>query len=53
MKLFGLRIRPRLQITLKDITAMVILAQRLSALAGDGIEPHQHSMRLLPRRIEH
>ena len=52
MEPFGLRIRLRLQIALKDIAAMVVLAQRLGALAGGGIEPHQRSMRLLPRRIE-
>ena len=51
MELFGLRVRARLQITLKDLAAMVILAQRIGALAGSGVEPHQQSMRFLPRGI--
>ena len=52
MELLSFRVRPRLQVTLKDLTAMVVLAQRLSALAGSGVEPHQQSVRLLPRGIE-
>ena len=49
---FSLRIRPRLQFTLERIPAELVLAQRLGALAGAGIEPHQQPVSFLARRVE-
>ena len=52
MEPLGLHVGLRLQLALEDLAATLVLAQRLRALAGRGIEPHQQAMRFLPRRIE-
>src|SRR5262245_28187227 len=52
MQGFGLRRRSDAELAFQRVPADLILAKRLRAITGIGVESHQRSMRLLARRIE-